>query len=143
MTESTETETEKQSLEDVYVDKPKLNPEAIGASLLERMPAPTGWRLLILPYTGKAKTDSGIILPTLVQDNKQISTQVGYVLKAGPLAYKDKEKFPTGPWCEERQWVMFARYAGSRFQIDGGEVRILNDDEILATILDPEDIHHL
>ena len=89
------------------------------------------------------KTDSGIILPTLVQDNKQISTQVGYVLKAGPLAYKDKEKFPTGPWCEERQWVMFARYAGSRFQIDGGEVRILNDDEILATILDPEDIHHL
>ena len=144
MTESTETETEnQQSLEDVYVDKPKLNPEAIGASLLQRMPAPTGWRLLILPYTGKVKTDSGIILPTLVQDNKQISTQVGYVLKAGPLAYKDEEKFPTGPWCEERQWVMFARYAGSRFQIDGGEVRILNDDEILATILDPEDIHHL
>ncbi len=38
---------------------------------------------------------------------------------------------------------MFARYAGSRFQIDGGEVRILNDDEILATIMDPEDIQHL
>jgi len=48
-----------------------------------------------------------------------------------------------GPWCEEKQWVMFARYAGSRFQIDGGEVRILNDDEILATIMDPEDIQHL
>ena len=35
---------------------------------------------------------------------------------------------------------MFARYAGSRFKIEGGEVRILNDDEILATILDPEDV---
>ena len=107
------------------------------------MPQPTGWRVLILPYKGKAKTESGIFLPDEVQDKKQISTQVGYVLRLGPLAYKDQEKFPSGAWCQEKQWVMFARYAGSRFQIDGGEVRILNDDEILASILDPEDIHHL
>ena len=136
-------EKDPQSLADVYVEKPKLNPEAIGSSLLDRMPAPTGWRILILPYQGKSKTAGGIFLPTEVQEKSQVSTQVGYVLKVGPLAYQDKEKFPSGPWCKEKQWVMFARYAGSRFQIDGGEVRILNDDEILATILDPEDIHHL
>jgi co-chaperonin GroES (HSP10) len=133
----------KASLADAYVEKPRLDPDAIGASLLERMPEPTGWRILILPYQGKAKTAGGIFLPSEVQEKSQISTQVGYVLKVGPLAYKDPEKFPSGPWCEEKQWVMFARYAGSRFQIDGGEVRILNDDEILATILNPEDIHHL
>jgi len=133
----------KASLADAYVEKPRLDPDAIGASLLERMPEPTGWRILILPYKGKAKTAGGIFLPSEVQEKSQISTQVGYVLKVGPLAYKDPEKFPSGPWCEEKQWVMFARYAGSRFQIDGGEVRILNDDEILATILNPEDIHHL
>ena len=133
----------KPNLADAYVEKPRLNPDAIGASLLERMPEPTGWRILILPYQGKSKTAGGIFLPSEVQEKSQISTQVGYVLKVGPLAYKDTEKFPSGPWCEEKQWVMFARYAGSRFQIDGGEVRILNDDEILATILDPEDIHHL
>ena len=136
-------EPKKASLADVYVEKPKLNPEAIGASLLERMPEPTGWRILILPYQGKSKTAGGIFIPSEVQEKSQISTQVGYVLKVGPLAYKDTAKFPSGPWCEEKQWVMFARYAGSRFQIDGGEVRILNDDEVLATILDPEDIHHL
>ncbi|MGB1875797.1 MAG: hypothetical protein ACPHGY_02570 [Rhodospirillaceae bacterium] len=134
---------EPQSLADVYVEKPKLQPESIGASLLERMPEPTGWRILILPYQGQSKTAGGIFIPQEVQEKSQISTQVGYVLKIGPLAYQDKEKFPSGPWCKEKQWVMFARYAGSRFQIDGGEVRILNDDEILATILDPEDIHHL
>jgi len=133
----------KPNLAEAYVDKPVLNPELISAPLLERLPQPTGWRVLILPYKGKAKTESGIFLPDEVQDKKQISTQVGYVLKLGPLAYQDKEKFPSGPWCQEKQWVMFARYAGSRFQIDGGEVRILNDDEILASILDPEDIHHL
>lgn len=131
------------NLADAYVEKPRLNPEAIGKSLLERMPEPTGWRILLLPYQGKEKTAGGIFLPDEVQERSQISTQVGYVLKIGPLAYKDAEKFPSGPWCREKQWVMFARYAGSRFQIDGGEVRILNDDEILATILDPEDVHHL
>nr|ASN63576.1 co-chaperonin GroES [uncultured virus] len=142
MTEAVETE-EKLNVASAYVDEPVLNPELINKSLIDRMPQPTGWRILILPYKGRAKTESGIVLPDEVQDKKQISTQVGYVLRIGPLAYKDTEKFPSGPWCEEKQWVMFARYAGSRFQIDGGEVRILNDDEILATILDPEDIHHL
>ena len=132
-----------QSLEDVYTETPKLNPDMIGKSLLDRMPEPTGWRILILPYKGKGKTEGGIYLPSETQERVQISTQVGYVLKVGPLAYKDPEKFPSGPWCAEKQWVMFARYAGSRFQIDGGEVRILNDDEILATILEPEDIHNL
>ena len=134
---------EAQSLADAYVEKPRLNPEAIGKTLLDRMPNPTGWRILILPYQGKGKTAGGIFLPSETVEKSQISTQVGYVLKVGPLAYQDTAKFPTGPWCEEKQWVMFARYAGSRFQIDGGEVRILNDDEILSTILDPEDIHQL
>ena len=119
-----------------------LDPEAIGGSLLERMPDPTGWRILVLPYRGKGKTDGGIYLPDTVVQEQTVSTQVGYVLKVGSLAYKDTEKFPTGSWCEQGDWVMFARYSGSRFKIDGGEVRILNDDEILAKINEPEDILH-
>ena len=130
-------------LADAYAEKPRLNPDAIGKTLLDRMPNPTGWRILILPYQGKGKSAGGIFLPSETVEKSQISTQVGYVLKLGPLAYKDADKFPDGAWCQEKQWVMFARYAGSRFQIDGGEVRILNDDEILSTILDPEDIHNL
>ena len=119
-----------------------LDPSAIGESLLERMPSPTGWRILVLPYRGKGKTDGGIYLPDAVVQEQTVSTQVGYVLKVGSLAYKDKEKFPMGSWCEQGDWVMFARYSGSRFKIDGGEVRILNDDEILAKIQEPEDVLH-
>lgn len=117
-----------------------LDPESVDTSLLERMPTPTGWRMLILPYRGKGVTDGGIVLPGKLLDDGQLQTVVGYVLKVGPLAYEDKDKFPEGPWCKQGDWVIFARYAGSRFRIDGGEVRILNDDEILATISDPEDI---
>ena len=53
---------------------------------------------------------------------------------------KVEEKFPTGPWCKEDDWVLITRYAGSRIRIDGGELRIINDDEILAVIDDPRDI---
>lgn len=132
------------TLEEAYKEERAkfLDPEAIGGSLLERLPTPTGWRILILPYRGKGKTEGGILLADKTLEQQQVSTQVGYVLKVGPLAYKDENKFPSGPWCQEKEWVMFARYAGSRFNIDGGEVRILNDDEILARILSPEDVLH-
>ena len=132
------------ALDKMYVEPQErvLDPSLADQSLIDRMPSPTGWRLLILPYRGKGKTEGGLYLPDKVVEDNQISTQVGFVLKMGPMAYKDPEKFPTGPWCAEKDWVMFARYAGSRFKIDGGEVRILNDDEILAKIQEPEDILH-
>jgi chaperonin GroES len=132
-------------IERLYENKEErvLNPELVDKPLLERMPDPTGWRVLILPYRGKGRTEGGIYIPDKVLDDGQLQTVVGYVLKVGPLAYKDEEKFPQGPWCQQGDWVIFARYAGSRFRIDGGEVRILNDDEILARILDPEDVLHV
>jgi|TARA_R100001224_G_scaffold71368_1_gene43388 co-chaperonin GroES (HSP10) len=132
------------ALDKMYVEPQErvLDPSLADQSLIDRMPSPTGWRLLILPYRGKGKTEGGLYLPDKVVEDNQISTQVGFVLKMGPMAYKDPEKFPSGPWCAEKDWVMFARYAGSRFKIDGGEVRILNDDEILAKIQEPEDILH-
>ena len=132
------------ALDKMYVEPQErvLDPSLADQSLIDRMPSPTGWRLLILPYRGKGKTEGGLYLPDKVVEDNQISTQVGFVLKMGPMAYKDPEKFPSGPWCAEKVWVMFARYAGSRFKIDGGEVRILNDDEILAKIQEPEDILH-
>ncbi len=130
------------TLSDAYEAPKVLNPENLGGSLLEKMPNPTGWRILVLPYRGKGKTEKGLYMPDTVVEQQQVSTQVGYVLKVGPLAYKDSEKFPSGPWCHEKDWVMFVRYSGSRFNIDGGEVRILNDDEILACIDEPEDVLH-
>jgi co-chaperonin GroES (HSP10) len=65
------------------------------------------------------------------------------VLAVGPLAYADENKFPTGPWCKKGDWIVFGRYAGARLPIDEGEIRIINDDEVLALIQNPEDIVHL
>ena len=121
--------------------KKETSPENITAK--EKLPQPSGWRILILPYRGKGKTEGGVYLPDQHVDREALATVCGYVVKIGPLAYKDQDKFgDTGPWCKEGDWVIFGRYAGSRFKIDGGEVRLLNDDEVLATISNPEDIIH-
>ena len=106
------------------------------------LPKPTGWRILVLPYKAKEKTKGGIILSDKTVTESQIATNCGLVMDMGPDAYSDKDKFPNGPWCKKKDWVLFARYAGSRIYIDGGEIRVLNDDEILGTIEDPEDILH-
>ena len=81
-------------------------------------------------------------LPSPTEDTIQMTTVCAYVLKVGDQAYKDESKFPNGPWCKKGDWIIFGRYAGSRFKIEGGEVRILNDDEIIAKINNPEDILH-
>ena len=111
---------------------------------LEKLPEPTGWRILVLPYKGKGKTEGGVFIPDAAVEREALATVCALVLKVGPLAYKDPDKFgDSGAWCKEQDWVIFGRYAGSRLSIEGGEIRILNDDEILATIKNPEDILHL
>ena len=112
------------------------------ANIKDELPQPSGWRLLVLPFTPKEKTKGGIIIAQESLDKARIATNCGYVVKMGPMAYGDKEKFPTGPWCKEKDWVIFARYAGSRLPIEGGEVRLRNDDEVLGTIKDPESVLH-
>ena len=107
-----------------------------------KLPQPTGWRLLVLPFKMKEKTKGGIIMGQDTLEKQQVASQCGNVLAMGPDAYGDEKRFPDGPWCKVGDWVMFARYAGSRIKIEGGEVRLLNDDEVLATIKNPEDILH-
>ena len=143
----TSTETKRtEKLKDSYKPEEEistvLDPKAINDKLLDRLPTPTGYRMLILPYAGPKKTKGGILLSDTTQETIQMTTVCGLVLKMGNLCYRDKEKFPLGSWCKLNDWVIYSRYAGSRFKIEGGEVRVLNDDEIISTIKNPRDILH-
>ena len=139
----------KLALEEKYKEEKKnlppepepLSPDNIGDTV-DELPEPSGYRILVLPFTPKNKTKGGILFSQETLDKARISTTCGYVLKMGDLAYKDKDKFGE-PWCKKGDWVIFARYAGSRLPIEGGEVRLLNDDEVLGTVSDPESILHL
>ena len=143
MTEAVKNDIGIEKVAEAYVDPTNmiLDPEKLDASLLERMPQPTGWRMLVLPYAGKIKTKGGILLANETVNREALATVVAYVVKKGPQCYNDKARFGDKPWCEEKQWVLIGRYSGSRFKLeDNAEVRIINDDEVIATILNPDDI---
>ena len=59
---------------------------------LEKLPNPTGWRLLVMPFKVKEETKGGIIIAQETLDRARVATQVGYVLKMGDLCYKDQER---------------------------------------------------
>ena len=107
---------------------------------LQKLPKPVGWRILVLPFKAKQQTKGGVLLTDKTIEDSQLTASVALVLDTGDDAYKDKEKFPNGPYCKVDDWIIITRYAGSRIKIDGGELRIINDDEVLAVVDDPRDI---
>ena len=117
-------------------------PEAV-KDYIEILPKPVGYRMLVRPWSGEKKTKGGILLSDTTHEMIEMTTVVGLVIMMGDLCYKDKTKFPKGPWCKEGQFVIYGRYSGARFKTKYGEHRILNDDEIIATIKKPEDILHM
>ena len=91
----------KNALEEKYKEheeKEPLNPENI-KDQVSQLPEPSGWRLLVLPFTPKEKTKGGVFIAQESLEKLRIATNCGYVLKMGPLAYYDREKFTTGPCC--------------------------------------------
>ena len=89
----------------------------------------------------KTRTAGGIILADPSIDAQEYLQYTGRVIKMGPLCYAETAKFGHKPWCKERDWVLIGRYSGARFKLeDGAEVRIINDDEVIGTILNPDDI---
>ena len=72
-------------------EKEPLNPDNI-KNQKSQLPVPSGWRLLVLPFTPREKTKGGILIAQESLDKLRIATNCGYVLSMGPLSYHDEEK---------------------------------------------------
>ena len=73
-----------------------FDPTKLPDTALARLPQPTGWRLLVLPYRGNAKSKGGILFADQTVEQNSLVTVVAYVLAVGPDAYCDKSKFLNG-----------------------------------------------
>jgi len=109
-------------------------------NLASRVPDPTGYKMLVVKPEINKTTDGGIALADVTTRREEAGAVVGLVLKQGPMCYADKEKFPTGPWCKEGDFVLLRAYSGSRFMIDGKEFIIVNDDMVEGVVADPRGI---
>ena len=102
-----------------------------------QLPEPSGYKLLITIPEIESKTSGGILKPDKLIDEERVSSVVGFVTKVGPDAYQNKERFPSGPWCKEGDFVLFRAFQGTRIKIHGQEFRLINDDTVEAVVDDP------
>lgn len=104
--------------------------------LPEQVPLPLGDFLLVRLPPMETKTAGGIIIPENEADKRRHIFTAGEVVAMGHECYSDKEKYPT-PWVTVGDQIMFAKYNGTRFMVDGREYRLMLQDEVQALCPDP------
>tara|TARA_B100000131_G_scaffold240066_1_gene232344 strand:- start:1301 stop:1672 length:372 start_codon:yes stop_codon:yes gene_type:complete len=109
--------------------------------LEELLPLPAGYRVLVaLPHIKETYDDSDLVKSSRTMHEEHIMSIIGLVVDMGDQAYSDKDRFPTGAWCKQGDYVMFRANSGTRFKIGGTEYRLMNDDSIEAVVPDPSGI---
>jgi co-chaperonin GroES (HSP10) len=105
-----------------------------------QLPKPQGYRILCAIPEAEKEFDNGLAKADVTIKNDEILTTVLFVVSMGPDCYNDKERFPTGPWCKQGDFVLVRPNAGTRLVIHGREFRIINDDSVEAIVDDPRGI---
>lgn len=104
------------------------------------LPTPVGHKLLcIVPEVDEkiAGTSLDLVRDAATMRQEEHATTVLFVLRMGPDAYKDTDRFPAGAWCQTGDFVLVRTYTGTRFKIFGKEFRIINDDQVECVVQDP------
>tara|TARA_R110000796_G_scaffold179783_1_gene296369 strand:- start:474 stop:860 length:387 start_codon:yes stop_codon:yes gene_type:complete len=119
------------------IDQTIVSEEEIEAQL----PKPVGYRVLVaLPKIEDTFEGTNVLKTETAKRHDHIMSIMGLVVDMGDEAYSDADRFPTGPWCKQGDYVMFRANTGTRFTVNGLEYRLMNDDSIEAVIADPAGI---
>lgn len=114
------------------------------AELDAALPKPVGYSLLVvIPRAEEKFKDSVIAKVDKTRHHEEILSMVGRVVDMGNMAYSDPNRFPTGPWCENGDWVVFRPNSGTRFRVGKNEYRLINDDSVEAVVTDPRSIQRV
>ena len=105
-----------------------------------QLPEPKGYKLLIALPEVDETTEGGIVKSAQAQYEESISTVVGWVVSMGSDCYSEFARFPTGPYCQVGDFVIFRAFSGTRIKIHGKEFRLINDDTVEAVVEDPRGV---
>ena len=90
---------------------------------------PVGDRVVVKPAAKEEVTKSGIVIPDTAKEKPQEGTVIavgsGRLLDNGDRAPVD---------LREGDRVLFAKYGGTEFKLDGEEYLVLKENDILAVI---------
>ena len=87
-------------------------------------------RVVVQPLEAEEKTAGGIVLPDAAKEKPQR----GKVLAVGPGRLLDSgERVAVGVQVGDQ--VLFGKYGGTDIEVEGEDVKILRESDILAKIL--------
>ena len=114
----------------------------------DKLPKPTGWRILIAPVKIKEKTDGGILLIDESKKTAEYFRDIGKVVAMGDGCY-EHPKFQGGipidqkepkHWCKVGDVVSYSSYTGKdialKYNDEIVKLKVINDDEIISVIED-------
>lgn len=104
-----------------------------------QLPNPSGYHILVAIPEIEDKYESGLIKADSTMHYEEVLSTVFFVVKLGPDAYKG-DRFTSGPWCKEGDFILARPNSGTRLKIHGREFRLINDDSVEAVVLDPRGI---
>jgi co-chaperonin GroES (HSP10) len=127
------------------------NPTVVGSYKMDataeekarQLPEPKGYRILCaIPEVEKEFEESsiGLVKAESTIDFEEKLATVLFVVALGPDCYQDKDRFPSGPWCAQGDFVIVRPNSGTRLMIHGREFRMINDDSVEAVVQDPRGI---
>ena len=106
-----------------------------------QLPKPSGYRILCaIPEAEKNFDGSELVKADTTLHFEELLTTVLFVVDLGTDCYADKERFPSGPWCQKGDFILVRPNAGTRLVIHGKEFRLINDDSVEAVVEDPRGI---
>jgi hypothetical protein len=114
--------------------------EATAEEKAKQLPRPSGYHILCAIPEAEDSYDSGLVKADETMRIEEILTTVLFVVKLGPDCYMNKDKFPTGPWCKEGDFILVRPNTGSRLVIHGREFRMIYDDCVDGVVDDPRGI---
>jgi chaperonin GroES len=91
---------------------------------------PLNEQVVIRPLDAEAKTAGGIVLPDAAREKPQ----EGRVLAVGDGRRIDGSTERAHPQVKEGDRVLFARYSGTTVEVNGEEMLILGERDILAVV---------
>jgi co-chaperonin GroES (HSP10) len=131
-------------MSEILIGSNPNNPRVVGTYSNEekasQLPTPSGWHILCAIPEMDKEYESGLIKADETIRIEEVLTTVLFVVALGPDCYTDKTRYPNGPWCKKGDFILIRPNAGSRLIIHGKEFRLINEDSVEATVLDPRGI---
>jgi co-chaperonin GroES (HSP10) len=106
----------------------------------KQLPSPTGYHILVALIDSEETYESGLIKADATKHREEVLATVFFVVELGPDCYTDKERYPTGPWCKQGDFILARPNSGTRLKIHGKEFRMINEDTVEAVVQDPRGI---